>query len=249
MTKIAIISQPEQSLLIDISGCSTYTEASHHLSSTLESSNQFCENKHVDLNLGDLVLDNNEVAQILSIISEAGIEPRQVFVQKNETKDILQKLGIAIASGEPAKLLSLETSAAESKNTKDVLVIADKNSDDAPNLLANQPVLYLRQTLRSGQAVSHGGHLVIIGDVNPGAEIMAKGDIIVWGALRGMAHAGVDGNIDAHISALKLAPIQLRIAHAIARAPDRSAGFSANAGPETARIVDGKIRIVSSAPE
>jgi len=101
--------------------------------------------------------------------------------------------------------------------------------------------LYLRQNLRSGQTVSHKGHLVIIGDINPGAEVMADGDITVWGCLRGVAHAGIGGNVDAEIRALKLQPIQIRIAHAIARAPDRPrVNYAASNGPETARMVDGK---------
>lgn len=110
-------------------------------------------------------------------------------------------------------------------------------------------VLYLRQHLRSGQTVSHKGHLVIIGDVNPGAEVMAEGDVTVWGALRGIAHAGIGGNTDAEIRALKMQPIQIRIAHAIARSPDKPRyKFSrfANSGPETARIIDGKIKIAKS---
>jgi septum site-determining protein MinC len=110
-------------------------------------------------------------------------------------------------------------------------------------------VLYLRQHLRSGQTVSHKGHLVIIGDVNPGAEVMAEGDVTVWGALRGIAHAGIGGNVDAEIRALKLQPIQIRIAHAIARSPDKPRyKFSrfADCGPETAKIIDGKIKIAKS---
>lgn len=107
--------------------------------------------------------------------------------------------------------------------------------------------LYIRQNLRSGQTVSHKGHLVIIGDINPGAEVMADGDITVWGSLRGVAHAGIGGNVNAEIRALKLQPIQIRIAHAIARAPDRPrVNYATTNGPETARMVDGKIRVVRS---
>jgi len=107
--------------------------------------------------------------------------------------------------------------------------------------------LYIHQNLRSGQTVSHKGHLVIIGDINPGAEVMADGDITVWGCLRGVAHAGIGGNVNAEIRALKLQPIQIRIAHAIARAPDRPrVNYATTNGPETARMVDGKIRVVRS---
>lgn len=82
------------------------------------------------------------------------------------------------------------------------------------------PTLYIHRTLRSGQSISSDGNIVIIGDVNPGAEIVAKGDITVWGILGGIAHAGSDGNSYSRIRALKLNAIQLRIGDVFARRPD-----------------------------
>lgn len=82
------------------------------------------------------------------------------------------------------------------------------------------PTLYVQRTLRSGQSLKSDGNIVIIGDVNPGAEIIAKGDITVWGVLGGIAHAGSDGNNYSKIRALKLHAIQLRIGDIFARRPD-----------------------------
>lgn len=82
------------------------------------------------------------------------------------------------------------------------------------------PTLYVQRTLRSGQSLKSDGNIVIIGDVNPGAEIIAKGDITVWGVLGGIAHAGSDGNVHSRIRALKLYAIQLRIGDVFARRPD-----------------------------
>ena len=82
------------------------------------------------------------------------------------------------------------------------------------------PTLYIHRTLRSGQSISSEGNIVIIGDVNPGAEIVAKGDITVWGILGGIAHAGSDGNNYSKIRALKLNAIQIRIGDIFARRPD-----------------------------
>jgi len=82
------------------------------------------------------------------------------------------------------------------------------------------PTLYIHRTLRSGQSISSEGNIVIIGDVNPGAEIVAKGDITVWGILGGIAHAGSDGNNYSKIRALKLNAIQIRIGDVFARRPD-----------------------------
>lgn len=84
----------------------------------------------------------------------------------------------------------------------------------------NLPTLYLRKTIRSGQSISSDGNIIVIGDVNPGAEVIAKGDITVWGILGGIAHAGSDGNNYARIRALKLNPVQIRIGEVFARRPD-----------------------------
>jgi len=81
--------------------------------------------------------------------------------------------------------------------------------------------LVIKRTLRSGQVIHHPGHVVIIGDVNPGAEIRAGGSVVVWGRLRGMVHAGADEahRAEAVVCALQLAPTQLRIGDFVARAP------------------------------
>ncbi len=98
--------------------------------------------------------------------------------------------------------------------------------------------LVARRTLRSGQQLRHPGSITVIGDVNPGAEIVAGGDIVVWGKLRGTVHAGAMGNETAVVCALDLAPTQLRIAQYIARSPE---GRRRKPTPEVARVRDGKI--------
>jgi septum site-determining protein MinC len=100
--------------------------------------------------------------------------------------------------------------------------------------------LYHRGTLRGGQALHNLGNLVVIGDVNPGAELVASGDIVVFGALRGVAHAGAQGDRAARVIALELAPTQLRIATLIATS---DAGTKPR-GPEHASIVDERIVVV-----
>ena len=72
-----------------------------------------------------------------------------------------------------------------------------------------------RGSLRSGQKLEDEGSLVIIGDVNSGAEVIAADNIVVTGALRGLAHAGAKGNKDAIIVAGKLDSVQIRIANIV----------------------------------
>jgi len=101
--------------------------------------------------------------------------------------------------------------------------------------------LFVARSLRSGQRVAHDGDIVVLGDVNPGAEVVAGGSVIVWGRLRGLVEAGraTDG---AAVCALDLAPTQLRIGSAIARAPEDPERVPV---PEVARASDGRIMVES----
>ena len=99
--------------------------------------------------------------------------------------------------------------------------------------------IYHEGTLRSGQNITSEGHLIVLGDVNPGAEIAAAGNIVVLGSLKGVAHAGVEGDETATVTALVFQPTQLRIAEIITRAPENAK--KAENIPEIARIKDGSI--------
>ena len=101
--------------------------------------------------------------------------------------------------------------------------------------------LVLRRTIRSGQVVRHDGTVIVIGDINPGAEVIADGDVLVWGKLRGVVHAGANGDEQALVGALVLTPTQLRIGHFIARAPEGNRVLRWPA--EMARVRDGHILI------
>jgi len=76
-----------------------------------------------------------------------------------------------------------------------------------------------RNGLRNGQAINHSGSVVILGDVNAGAEIIAEGNVVVFGAIRGMVHAGSAGDETAFVCALSMWPTQLRIASKITYFP------------------------------
>ncbi len=100
-----------------------------------------------------------------------------------------------------------------------------------------EEALLVPRTLRSGMRVEYQGHVVVLGDVHPGAEIVATGHVIVWGRLKGTVHAGAQGNTEAVVCALDLAPTQLRIAEVIATAPPRRG----RSRPEKARLQDGQV--------
>jgi septum site-determining protein MinC len=77
--------------------------------------------------------------------------------------------------------------------------------------IATSETKFYKGSLRSGQRIEFEGSVVIIGDVNDGAEIIAEDNIVVLGALRGMAHAGAKGNEQAIIAARIIDSLQIRI--------------------------------------
>jgi len=100
--------------------------------------------------------------------------------------------------------------------------------------------LYHVGTLRGGQALHNVGNIIVVGDVNPGTELVASGDIVVFGRLLGVAHAGAQGDAAARVYALSLQATQLRIATCIAL--DEGARAT-SVEPEVAFIRDGRICI------
>jgi septum site-determining protein MinC len=132
---------------------------------------------------------------------------------------------------EAARQLGLETNLSPPRPVVDPA----QNSES----LGNSSVI--QRTLRSGQVIHHSGHVVIIGDVNPGAEVRAGGSVVVWGRLRGSVHAGVENDYGerAVVCALQLSPMQLRIGGRVSRSPAENNDHEIM--PEMATVQDGQI--------
>jgi septum site-determining protein MinC len=97
---------------------------------------------------------------------------------------------------------------------------------------------FVRKTIRSGQKFEYSGNLVLVGDINPGAEVYAAGNIIVLGSIKGAVHAGSNGNEKAFIAAFSLQPQIIKIAGVISRSPEDNIRPQY---PELARIKNGSI--------
>jgi septum site-determining protein MinC len=101
-----------------------------------------------------------------------------------------------------------------------LLIQSIESDSDKPEEAQEEPIQLIKNIVRSGQVLHIEGNLLLIGDVNPGGIVTATGDIYIMGSLRGMAHAGCEGNEKAIISASHMKPTQLRIAQVISRPPD-----------------------------
>lgn len=192
---------------------------------------------HADLNSNSNPIETTE--GIEDIYNEQSMEELSEIIPSEHFETDFESL-----AANEGLLNSEETSKYILLDTGDVLPEdAAENSVNTETL----PTLYINQTLRSGQTVSYEGNILIIGDAHPGSEIVAGGDISVWGILGGIAHAGSQGNVTSKVRALKLNAIQLRIAGLYARRNDtlnvpyvqKTNEFT----PEEAQIEDGKIVI------
>lgn len=104
------------------------------------------------------------------------------------------------------------------------------------------PGLFYKGTLRGGQVVESESNIVILGDVNPGGKVIARGNIIVLGALKGNAYAGISGNENAFVAALEMDAMQIRIGDAIARCDDNR-DEDERPIPKIAFVEDGNIYV------
>ncbi len=138
------------------------------------------------------------------------------------------------------KKLSEEHKSALSQLLSDEFLVSDCTFEDinlkAPKMFTGVyegKTKFIRKTVRGGQCIDYPGNIVIVGDVNPGAEVHAGGNIIVLGNLRGNVYAGEGGNDKAIIAAFRLQPEILKIANLVTRSPEEEVKPKF---PEVARI-------------
>jgi len=181
----------------------------------IEQQAAFFQGARLALDVGNQVLKSAELIALRDQLSERGIMLWAILSESPTTENSAQLLGLAtrIHKAQPP---ALQTA---------------KGSDD-------EAALWVNKTLRSGTRIEYAGHVVVFGDVNSGAEIIAGGSVIVWGRVRGVIHAGAQGNREAVVCALDLSPTQLRVAGEIAVSPERRG----KPQPEIVRIKDNQLQ-------
>ncbi len=177
----------------------------------------FFKGARVAIDVGDQILKAAEMGSLRERLSEKGIALWAVLGNSPKTE-------------ETARLLGLATKIFSPKPEREMRAFST-NLDESLN------AILVQRTLRSGFKVQSPGHAIVFGDINPGAEVFASGNIIVWGRLRGVAHAGIDGDDQAFVAALEMAPTQLRIANTVAIPPKQKGKLV----PEVARVHHGQI--------
>lgn len=184
----------------------------------VDSQPAFFQGARLALDVASQVLHVNELVELRDQLSDRGISLWAVMSESPTTEQTAQLLGLATRISKPRPEETRQFSVED---------------------LGEETALFLNRTLRSGTRIEFPGHVVVLGDVNPGAEIIAEGNIVIWGRLRGMVHAGSGGDISAVVCALDLSPTQLRIADEVAT----TIRPSEEPQPEMARInEEGKLQ-------
>ena len=200
----------------------SFPDVIHEVEQELARANGFFRDSPVILYFGARTLKKEEWRELREILHREGLQPRYAVAEIQESRELLYKEGLPVR----------ESLLAGGQEKKAAQVEATKASN----------ALYLRRSLRSGQKEVFDGDVVLVGDVNQGAEILAGGDAIVFGTVRGMIHAGYPDNREAVVVALNLMPLQLRIGPFIARA-DEGQNHRRAQRPEVARVRDERIVI------
>lgn len=185
------------------------------------------------LEVGPRVLVEDDLRRMRSVLERHDMKLGIVRSTTERTLQAALELGLSTSSDEVP-----ETPPAV-QETRPVVPITPPKS----------PYFVHHGTLRSGQVLRKAESIVIVGDVNPGAHVISAGDVMIWGKLRGVAHAGAGGDRGAVVAALDFGPTQLRIANVTAVAPEaKKSGRGllfwrkpAESRPEVAHVAEGRI--------
>lgn len=194
-----VIKGNKNGIAVKLDSSMDFEELKGKIRQKFSSSAKFFENASLALSLEGRELSDTEEKEILDIISEESDINIVCLIDHDEEKDEIYKKAIQ-------------------DTIKESLSTEDSNENDGK---LTQPLCqFYKGTLRSGQVLETESSVVILGDVNPGGKVVACGNVIVLGSLRGNIFAGASGNENAFVVALDMDPMQIKIADIIARSSD-----------------------------
>jgi septum site-determining protein MinC len=199
LTSIIQIKGLRDSLLVSLSDASWEVQSAALLAQ-IDGQPGFFQGARLALDVGPQVLKVNEMVELRDRLSERNVSLWAVVSESPTTEKTAQLLGLATRVSKPRP---------------------EEQYSHAVHDINDETALYLNKTLRSGTRIEFAGHVVVLGDVNPGAEIVAEGSIIVWGRLRGAVAAGAKGNEGAVVCALDLFPMRLQLGDQSLNVADR----------------------------
>lgn len=210
-------------LLVSLNESEDWQRVINDLAARIDEQSSFFAGAKISVDIGTRPVPKYALSSLKALLERRNLMLSVIISDSDTTLEAAQALDLrtAIATEKPGQHQPTDT--------------INPEEDGSPGVL-------IRRTLRSGRIIRSAGHVIVLGDVNPGAEIIAAGDVIVWGVLRGSVHAGADGDPNAIVCALDMTPMQLRIAGVIAQLPNAKRRTPA---PEIARLEEAQVVIIS----
>lgn len=181
----------------------------------IEKQNNFFNGARIALDVQDIAFKSRDLGKLRDKLSELNVILWAVISTNQITVNSAQLLGLATTL----------TKAVRQKEP-----FSERQADE-------HMALWVHKTIRSGTRIEYHGNVIVLGDVNPGAEVIAGGSVVIWGRLRGVVHAGSKGDPSAVICALDMSPTQLRISGEIATSPPKKD----KPVPEVVKMINGQL--------
>ncbi len=216
MSDLISIKGGREGLRLRLEDTAEWSDLMVRLEQQLVQNQSFFNGARLTLDVGERSLSTEQLTQMLELMQQHGVSAEAISANDREARNAARTVGLT------ARPLPRYPEPATSQPGA---------------VLVEHDAMLLMRTVRSGQVLRHSGHITLIGDVNPGGELIAGGSVVVWGRLRGFVHAGALGNAEALVCAIELSPTQLRIAEHIAITPRERGPHS----PEVARIEGNQI--------
>ncbi|GIK73509.1 MAG: hypothetical protein BroJett021_24970 [Chloroflexota bacterium] len=218
-------------------GRGAWGEVISALKERLDQSATFFRNSSVALDVGSRPVIEDELQQFANVLAKHEMRLGVVRTSSERTFQAALAVGMTVTLESPEGAAVAAATTATSN-------VAGRGTEDGGYFV-------YRGYLRSGHRLRRSESILVIGDINPGAEVISDGDVLVWGRLRGIVHAGAAGNRRALVAALDLEPTQMRIADVTTIGPDPKPGQpgrffwrrSQHKRPEIARLVQQEIVI------
>ncbi|MFL5735628.1 MAG: septum site-determining protein MinC [Chloroflexia bacterium] len=232
-----IVKGVREGLLLILDDTVPFGDVLAQLSEHISAHSTFFNGAGATINGGRRILEAPDFEALYNLLTRSGMRVTTFVSFSTQSRMVAETFGVSsrppsFAAGDSGRIHTPHPSrSGPSGWASDPLSMAEAGSG-----------LFLRCSLRAGQVVRYGGDVCVLGNVDAGAEIVADGDVVVWGILNGTVHAGADSDDEAVVCALRLSPVQLRIAGAMSRFPARPAQEQGSSSPpELARIEAGRI--------
>lgn len=219
MSDLIAIRGSRDGLRLQLNNDSDWHDVLLQLEQLLAERRSFFHGARLVVDIGERDLAANQVEEIMALMQRHGIQAEAMDANRRQTRTAIRAAGMVAWSSQRLKIAAAE------------------------HLEVTEPVgpSFIQRTIRSGQVVHHAGNITLIGDVNPGAQLLAGGSIVVFGRVRGMVHAGTGGDRTAQICAIELQSTQVRIAETVLQVQPNTT----RSGPAVARVTGDQIEIVA----